>query len=96
MIEIDKKNVIWWINHLFNDYSQYARNKGYSKQADEAEKVRDSAIAAVKAYKINADALEPCGYSKESGCCEHYDRQNNYTCDGSDLCASCKHNPDVV
>ncbi len=96
MIEIDKKNVIWWINHLFNDYAGYARNKGYTNEADEVEKARDTAIAAVRAYKINAGGLEPCGYRKESGCCEHYDRQNNYTCDGSDLCASCKHNPDVV
>lgn len=27
--------------------------------------------------------------------CEEYERQNNYTCDMSDLCASCKHNKDI-
>lgn len=27
--------------------------------------------------------------------CEDYERQNNYTCDLSDLCASCKHNKEV-
>ena len=48
--KINTKNVVWWINHLFNDYAQYARNKGYTKQADEVEDVRETAVAAVKAY----------------------------------------------
>ena len=95
MIEINKKNVIWWVNHLFNNYGEHARRRGYTKQADEIEDARKTAIAAIRAYKLNGDYFEPCGYIKEAGCCEHYERQSNYTCDGSDLCASCKHNPEV-
>lgn len=32
-----------------------------------------------------------CELMNATGCCDEYKRENNYTCDGSDLCASCIH-----
>ena len=36
-----------------------------------------------------------CKLMKAREDCEDYERQNNYTCDMSDICASCKHNKEV-
>lgn len=39
--------------------------------------------------------IKPCGHVLACEPCDYYDRKNDYTCDFSDLCASCKHNPEI-
>ena len=48
---MDTKNAVWWINHLCNDFKEYARARGYTKQANEVEEAQTMAVKALKEVK---------------------------------------------
>ena len=53
MIEINKKNAIWWVKHFCNDYAEHAYRRGYKNQDMEVESVRDFVVDAIKAYHVD-------------------------------------------